>query len=81
MRGTFLSASYPACGDDRMYDLHHGLLAVQILRSDAAPIVNEARASGLARHVSAYHSDPVGDESPLGALSGNVTELSRSLGF
>lgn len=26
MRGTFLSASYPACGDDRMYDLHHGLL-------------------------------------------------------
>ena len=26
MRGTFPSASYPACGDDRMYDLHDGLL-------------------------------------------------------
>jgi hypothetical protein len=26
MRSTFPSASYPACGDDRMYDLHHGLL-------------------------------------------------------
>ena len=26
MRGTFPSASYPACGDDRMYDLHHGLI-------------------------------------------------------
>jgi hypothetical protein len=25
MRSTFPSASYPACGDDRMYDLHHGL--------------------------------------------------------
>ena len=28
MRSTFPSASYPACGDDRMYDLHHGLLGV-----------------------------------------------------
>ena len=27
MRSTFPSASYPACGDDRMYDLHHGLLS------------------------------------------------------
>jgi hypothetical protein len=25
MRSTFPSASYPACGDDRMYDVHHGL--------------------------------------------------------
>ena len=29
MRSTFPSASYPACGDDRMYDLHHGLPALE----------------------------------------------------
>jgi hypothetical protein len=30
MRSTFPSASYPACGDDRMYDLHHGLLGAAL---------------------------------------------------
>lgn len=28
MRRTFPGASYPACGDVRMYDLHHGLLMI-----------------------------------------------------
>ena len=32
MRSTFPHASYPACGDDRMYDLHHGLLGLALER-------------------------------------------------
>ena len=35
MRSTFPSASYPACGDDRMYDLHHGLLGFITSERDA----------------------------------------------
>ena len=42
MRSTFPSASYPACGDDRMYDLHHGLLdnsqAAHVANSVSSPI-------------------------------------------
>jgi hypothetical protein len=46
MRSTFPGVSYPACGDDRMYDLHHGLLVERrqatqsSFRSPSSPITS-----------------------------------------
>jgi hypothetical protein len=53
MRSTFPSASFPACGDDRMYDLHHGLLdhdnadLALIRRAGRSLAKMDARAAGM----------------------------------
>ena len=87
MRRTFPSASYPACGDDRMYDLHHGLLAEALHQQAVTQVAVADRQFVLVQHfhhraddagAGQDHVGPLGLERAYSSAGGSVNRRSTS---